>query len=630
MNDITLYSVADFLDGRHFFIPAYQRGYRWCRTQIKELLSDLFEFALRTKGEGEFYCLQPVIVRRVMDEHQLTDIKAISRWEDVSADNTWEVIDGQQRLTSIYIIYKYLMDQEVISEKKMSKTGKRLYSLCYETHPGTKDFLESLTSDSLEWEDIDQKHIAEAFRCVEEWFDHEAASIARRMKRSTDMDKMQETLRDLLNCKKEDIKESTGSAQFIWYELQADSKKNPIDEFLNINNGKIRLTDAELIKALFLQEKNFVDEAVKKRRQTELALGWENIENALHRDDFWQFLSVEEEESDNRIELLFRLRYQQAHDGVSPKDGALFRFYYNDIWNGLTGEALECTVLHEWQQVCDLYHVIESWYEDPILYNYVGFLIHAGCKLYDIVKSYYDLDKDAASSLFLQSICHMVAGQLPAKEDVDKDCIKWTYRTNRSKIKTLLLFLNIYQQNKQIMALRKKNPKLMAPVYKFPFDLYVSQDWDVEHIDSATTNDLSRVEDKDEWLRLSVMALNMEHEEKVRHLLEERRFEELWKEVLRRSENLSGDEELKDSIGNLTLLDDATNRSYGNHIFAVKRAKILKTIKAGTFVPLCTQLVFNKSFDEHNADLRKWDEADKESYEKFILSQLQDFYKNNE
>lgn len=629
MNDITLYSVADFLDGRHFFIPAYQRGYRWCRTQMQELLGDLFEFALRSKNEGEFYCLQPIVVRRVTEDDKLYDIKSISQWTDVSADNTWEVIDGQQRLTSIYIIYKYLIDQDVVSERKMAKAGKRLYSLCYETHPGTKDFLESLASDSLDWNDIDQKHMAEAFRCVEEWFEHEAAPIARRMKRSDDMDKMQETLRDLLNCKKEDTNEATGSAQFIWYELQAGSRKNPIDEFLNINNGKIRLTDAELIKALFLQERNFVGEAAKKRKQTELALGWESIENALHRDDFWQFLSAEEEESDNRIELLLKLRYQQAHEGAQPKDGALFRFYYNDLWKGQTGEDLQRTVLDEWQRVCDLYHVIESWYEDPVLYNYVGFLIHAGCRLYDIVQAYHRIDKNAESSLFLKAVCRMIAGQLPTKEDVQSGNIRLTYQGGRSKIKTLLLFLNIYQLNKQIKALRKNNHKLMAPVYKFPFDLYVSQNWDVEHIDSRTTNDLSKVEDKDEWLRLSIMALNMEHEEKVRQLLEEKKFAELWEEVLRRSESLAGNEDLKDSIGNLTLLDDATNRRYGNHIFAVKRAEILKAIKNGTFVPLCTQLVFNKSFDERNADLRKWSDDDKLSYAQFILSQLQDFYNNN-
>jgi len=161
MNNIALYSVADFLDGRHFFIPAYQRGYRWNKIQMKELLDDLFEFALRDKKEGEFYCLQPIIVQRVTNNEKLNEISEISGWKDVITDNTWEIIDGQQRLTSIYIIYRYLIDMKVTSEEKMTLSNKRLYSLCYETHPETKNFLEVLSTDTLDGNDIDQKYMAE-------------------------------------------------------------------------------------------------------------------------------------------------------------------------------------------------------------------------------------------------------------------------------------------------------------------------------------------------------------------------------------------------------------------------------------------------------------------------------------
>ena len=71
MNTISLISIAELLDGRRFFIPAYQRGYRWSKAQIFELLDDLYEFAIRDKKKqtatspGEFYCLQPVIVQRI-------------------------------------------------------------------------------------------------------------------------------------------------------------------------------------------------------------------------------------------------------------------------------------------------------------------------------------------------------------------------------------------------------------------------------------------------------------------------------------------------------------------------------------------------------------------------------------
>lgn len=48
----------------------------------------------------------------------------------------------------------------------------------------------------------------------------------------------------------------TGSVQVLWYELAEDKEKSSIKEFQKINTGKIRLTDAELIKGLFLLNKN--------------------------------------------------------------------------------------------------------------------------------------------------------------------------------------------------------------------------------------------------------------------------------------------------------------------------------------------------------------------------------------
>lgn len=49
MNTLSLVSIAELLDGRYFFIPAYQRGYRWSNDQMLELLDDLYEFAIRDK-----------------------------------------------------------------------------------------------------------------------------------------------------------------------------------------------------------------------------------------------------------------------------------------------------------------------------------------------------------------------------------------------------------------------------------------------------------------------------------------------------------------------------------------------------------------------------------------------------
>ncbi len=43
-----------------FYIPAYQRGYRW-KEEVEMLLNDIDVF------EDKFYCLQPIVVRDEKD-----------------------------------------------------------------------------------------------------------------------------------------------------------------------------------------------------------------------------------------------------------------------------------------------------------------------------------------------------------------------------------------------------------------------------------------------------------------------------------------------------------------------------------------------------------------------------------
>ena len=77
----------------HFNIPNYQRGYRWEKEHVQALLNDLQEFALKdNKGKDEFYCLQPIVVRKnnILSQEQGHDV--------------FDLLDGQQRLTTLWLI----------------------------------------------------------------------------------------------------------------------------------------------------------------------------------------------------------------------------------------------------------------------------------------------------------------------------------------------------------------------------------------------------------------------------------------------------------------------------------------------------------------------------------------------
>ena len=107
-NNITLKSIGELL-GWNFYIPNYQRGYRWTDQQVIDLLNDIYEFVKkpRTVEDNtieEFYCLQPVVVRQ-LSQDEISAKKLISS----NSNETWyEVIDGQQRLTTIRILLSFM------------------------------------------------------------------------------------------------------------------------------------------------------------------------------------------------------------------------------------------------------------------------------------------------------------------------------------------------------------------------------------------------------------------------------------------------------------------------------------------------------------------------------------------
>lgn len=75
------------LENKKFLIPSYQRGYRW-DNEVNALLDDIRDFTNYKKSDNDFYSLQPIVVKK--DE------------------NKYIVIDGQQRLTTIFLIIKYI------------------------------------------------------------------------------------------------------------------------------------------------------------------------------------------------------------------------------------------------------------------------------------------------------------------------------------------------------------------------------------------------------------------------------------------------------------------------------------------------------------------------------------------
>ena len=84
-------------------------------------------------------------------------------------------------------------------------------------------------------------------------------------------------------------------------------------------------------------------------------------------------------------------------------------------------------------------------------------------------------------------------------------------------------------------------------------------------------------------------------------------------------------DDIKNSIGNLVLLDHNTNRSYGNDLFCTKRRKIIEKMENGVYIPTGTQYVFFKLFDVSGTNRSQWSTNDIQTYHSFVYNELKDY-----
>lgn len=216
---VAVKSVGE-LSGMSFFIPKYQRGYRWTRQEVSDLLSDLAQFLKYGHAAG-VYCLHPLVVSAHLTKDQLLarvrDTKSVEENRRLMGDS-WDVIDGQQRLTTLHILLSYLGGVP------------SAYGLTYETrngsegHIGTDGFLRRVSelaeSETAE-QNIDFHHMAGCFKAIRDWFASQHPEIDRKAFRELVLNRV----------------------KFIWCEPE---EKDPVAVFKRLNIGRIPLTNADL------------------------------------------------------------------------------------------------------------------------------------------------------------------------------------------------------------------------------------------------------------------------------------------------------------------------------------------------------------------------------------------------
>ncbi len=622
-NEIGLKSISELLE-ENFYISSYQRGYRWNEQQVYDLLNDIYSFATKKKkSDKEFYCLQPIIVKK-------------HTWER-SVENTtetitgWDVVDGQQRLTTIRILFKYLLNEFLSGRSLKQRYNKDLFTIEYQTRPQSFDFLEN--PENINNTNIDFYHISEAYNYMAKWFENKVKN------ENLMFDDLCDSIIKTLVFNRQNQKEE-GVVQVIWYQL-SEKETNPISTFIRINLGKISLTNSELIKALFLQERNFGSGDAAKLKQLQIASDWDYIENSLQDQDFWWFLNKSKNEASSHIEFIFDLI---CKIGIK-KNPEIVKIIGNDkfttfrYFNNLFGDNPDYDAIKQnWSAIKNYFETFIEWYQNPIWYHYIGFLVYCGESVLDIFELLNKPDvitKENVTTILVKRIREKHLNEINWIEKIEKNnekvqVLNLGYGSSKELLrKTILLF------NLEYIVKKSEQQNL---IYKFPFQAFKTDNkdksknptWDIEHVDSATENGLTKFDDQKIWLENALedvvdLRINTDLIIDIENYITNKKgdFSILYQKVQKVSNELQFSEELKNSLGNLTLLDAGTNRGYGNALFMTKRRIIIEKDKQGVFIPICTKNVFLKYFDGNSKG--KWTEDDVISYRIEIEKTLQKF-----
>ena len=567
-----------------FYLPDYQRGYRWTSEEIKLLLDDIYESA------GRPYCLQPIVVKK--------------------KDERFELIDGQQRLTTIYLICKYM-------EAKLGDLYEPSFTLEYETRKGSAKFLENI-DPSLKDQNIDYYFIASAYEYINQYFTEKTQGDRREM--AAYLTKLNEYF--------------MSSVSVIWYEV--DSSENGIELFERLNIGKIPLTSSELVKALFLK-----DSARDKMsgRQEEVSLQWDMIEQELRNPSFWGFLSnIDGDQMPTRIDLILDLMVDK-----SGNDREKYRtfFYFDRQIKSLSATSIENPLLEIWSRIYHVFLTLREWYTNHDFYHKIGYLITIGIhlrKIYNVWQN--DGNTPLAKDIFLSELDKMISESISIKDK--EELLSLSYDTKKKKKKKILTLFNV--ETERLMDEGKR---------RFPFDKHKDSIWSLEHIHAQNAESLKKNKDILAWLEShiallkssegSIIEANNELIEKMEILIEQlhsdkdpgnvrERFNEIQKEVIAiftPEEDAVKKNSYSHGLANMALLDVSQNAALSNSVFDVKRHRVINYDKEGRYIPICTKHVFFKYYTQESPSLFFWGEADRRDYVEALNEKISPYYKQN-
>ena len=562
------------------------------------------------ENKNLFYCLQPVVLYKDKDEQARENL-----------------LDGQQRLTTIYLLLSYLD-----SRRREEGYDKPLFTLEYATRKDSTDFLAKKLFASEKPEvasNVDYHYMRAAYGYIEDWF-------TQAPKHPGAAGKLIPLLLD------EDGKGP--NVRVIEYHVEDDS--DPIDVFLRLNQGKIPLTDAELTKALFLQSDKYDAKLLPYvSPKLDLIAGeWYAYEQQLSVPKFWHFISPYDAQSTPpSIRLLLELaaRDRDLQSATSYKDTTVLwdsKKYthpcytlFSDYLQGYSGEERLKEIGEIWGCIYTIFGRISEWYEDQELYHHIGYLMctEFSSKRFALLCDLLEQAKKRTAPDFKAYLRTEIGKKV---RGIRLNKLSYEERKHSEGIHRVLLLHNIHQHI------------FTSEQIRFPFDLYMKEKWSLEHIYAQQSEPLRKREEQIGFIEEHIATFRQDafgddketsslivRLEGIRSQIQEPKKEESERvslfakalELITAFEvNQMGDTVPLHGLQNLCLLSRGVNSALSNRTFARKREIMREIVMTATqeYIPMATRRVFLKYYSASPKDNAYWRREDAEAYMEHIRS----------
>ena len=635
------------IKGYKFSVKYYQRGYRWTKGNIRKLLSDIDKYisedackfyeildyvkASSNKNDKtdlfDFYCLQALSVKEIEGKK-------------------YELIDGQQRLTSVFMIYEFLNLFINSSDERSEKPYEIIYDRGGGKEFNLSEYLEKSLPVAINGVSTNKAYKMDRSDDRTKWFNsykqelktaltqiNPADELIAGKSLAIDLFYMSEVALEIVDyiMQYNDAEDDSSNLKkffdflrwntlFIWYEIPQTI--NAKAEFVSLNSNKIKLTNAELIKALVLRK----DENGKAPENG--GNRWESIEQGLFQGDLWAFISGENKAT--RIELILELFARQ--NGYCPppfdeNENALFDWFeeyskYNGPQSKFAQDIID-GIEASFNRICE-------WYDDVEIYHYIGLLTqYRQLKLMDALQKKLTqeeliklvFDKYGFSNCkqdFISELKKIIKECiLKGSRDtsilgiIDESTFSYDESRQQANIKAILWALNVWEtinasENNE-GGKRKQSVVRRLPFSQVNGPLKGNDLWTLEHIMPQNPADDSSQEDKNEYAHFKAAA-----EKDGARIIDETEIHE---------------------IGNMALLRKADNSSIHNADLQKKRKELTqRAIGEGSYVPSATinafGLYYNMLSNDYQyspIDDKYWTKTDRDNYLSRIKACLEDY-----